>query len=293
MGVDTSHAQIDEQMHRYYTAWVNTKFADDQSDAWHNSYRQTIDKLTFDCRSKKYKGEDQNRYDANGAYVPSIPVGILGWLDPVPESLAEVMVKGVCEVLTSPTWNGVRAAAGSTPAKAADGPSAASHPTSEWYIGGGSWWFDRDMSRRSGENDNTTMGLLGWHVEAGIAGPVGLRARYAEAQEVFTSGYSGIGMTPTRIRAVSTELLLELASWRFIRTYGGGGAQWTSDRDVSPPVWKAAAVGTLGIDTGVRKSMAAYAEVQWASGGIEYHWSPYVPPGQHSGETIIIGLRVY
>jgi hypothetical protein len=177
-----------------------------------------------------------------------------------------------------------------------DAPTSAKSATpveaTRLYLGVGGWWYDRDLSRRSRDYDDTSRGLLGWHVEIGIAGPVGLRGRYGQADEQFTTDFRDAGLARAKLRFASAELLFPVLSGNIGRVYVGGGGQWTANRAIKDAPWTGAALGTLGLDTGTRAAFSLYAEIQWTSGGIPKARSEN-GYNQQGGAMIVAGLRWY
>jgi hypothetical protein len=170
--------------------------------------------------------------------------------------------------------------------------SSVSGDVVRYYVAGGGWWFDREMSRRPQEHDQVSQGLGGWHVEAGITGPLALRGRYALAKEVLQPAYRTT-VAPVQLESISAEFLLTLWSARFARVYAGGGGIWTHLKDGYPQEWTPAWAATLGVDSGVRGAgMSIFAELQRASTGMAYHTENQVVPSR-AGYIAVAGLRLH
>jgi S1-C subfamily serine protease len=100
VGVDTSHAQIDERLHRYYLVWMRTNHARTQQlSNGGATFRTAVWRWNVDCRNKQYKPVSGTFYDENGTVRMSTNMPDVPWQTPAPDTFAETGVTGVCAVL--------------------------------------------------------------------------------------------------------------------------------------------------------------------------------------------------
>jgi hypothetical protein len=99
IGVDTSHAQVDEELHRFYTVWVRFQYSQDGTTPDGHRFRAMIGRWVVDCRDRKFRTLNGIFYSSDGTVVQSLDTGNTPWVSPVPETIGEGAMNGVCTVL--------------------------------------------------------------------------------------------------------------------------------------------------------------------------------------------------
>lgn len=99
--VDTKTVQTihgDQQ----YRVWLKLLFASPQKDPDDKLYAWALDREEIDCKDRKSKSVQVIRYDSLGAVVSSYTFQNPQWEEPIPASIGEAMIDGLCTAVKFP-----------------------------------------------------------------------------------------------------------------------------------------------------------------------------------------------
>jgi hypothetical protein len=98
IGVDTARRAVDERLHRYYMVWVKLAFSQDQLIDG-KKFKSSIGQWDVDCGDRRTRVLNAVVYDGQLNIIGSSANRNAAWQGAIPESVAEMVITGVCRVV--------------------------------------------------------------------------------------------------------------------------------------------------------------------------------------------------